>query len=160
AASWRGSRGAAHPSPTPPPRSRRRRLRWARRLRALQPVHDARLDRLELGVGDQAVVEHLPCLAETLGGIAPRGHEVGRGAGERAADVDTSRLGAQLVEVAHAALLAPRLLLRLAERVDLLRLLLAQPFDAHRPAGVAARREIVARERGDGERGAEDAGAE
>ena len=93
-------------------------------------------------------------------GIAARGDEVGRGAGERAADVHAARLGTQLVEVAHAALLAPRLLLRLAERVDLLRLLLAQPLDAHGAAGVAARREIVARERRDGERGAEDAGAD
>src|SRR6185503_5734174 len=77
-----------------------------------------------------------------------------------AADVHAARLGAELVEVAHAALLAPRLFLRLAERVDLLRLLLAEPIDAHGVAGGAARRQVVAGERGDGQRCAEDAGAD
>src|SRR5204863_318133 len=128
--------------------------------RGLQAVHDACLDRLVLGVGDQALVEHLLRRVEAFVGVAGRGGEVGGSAVERAADVDAPRLGTELVEVAHAALLAPRLLLGLTERVDLLRLFLTEAIDADGAAGVAARGEIVARERGNGERGAEHAGAD
>src|SRR6185437_10321109 len=73
---------------------------------------------------------------------------------------DAAGFRAKLVEVAHAALLAPRLFLRLRRAIDLLRLILPQSLGHDRAGRLSGRREILSAARRDGEISAEDAHAQ
>lgn len=128
---------------------------------SLEVGQDPRLDLLELRVGQEALCPHL------LRSLQPGGRRLAavagrsrRGAAETAAEADAAGLGAELLELADAALLAPRLFLRLAGAVDLLGFRLPEAIDLDRPARRFGDREVAAAERRDEERGPEDAGAE
>src|SRR5215467_3244887 len=89
---------------------------------------DLCLDRLVLGVGNEPGVEQpLRLLKPPHRIIARRGG----GSSQRRSghDLDAARTGAQLLELAHPPLLAPGLVLRLADSVHRLRLVLAQALE-------------------------------
>ena len=118
ARAWRRPRGRSRP---------------ARRASALQLGENPRLHLLELGVGEEALLRISLARCRRAGGrLAPSAPAPPAADAHAAREIDAARLGAELLELAHPALLAPRLLLRLAGAVDLLGLLLPEPVDAQR----------------------------
>src|SRR5213082_922431 len=115
-------------------------IRWER-LRAARGVasrrHDLRLDRLVLRIGDELRVEQLLRFAQTAHRITlgARRRRSCRRRSCRREYLDSPRSRPQLLELAHPALLAPGLILGLADAVHGLSLLLEQSLelDALRP---------------------------
>src|SRR5579863_524342 len=90
---------------------------------------DLGLDRLILRVRDETGIQQPLCLLQSAHRIVPGP----RGALETGArsHLNSARARAQLLELAHAALLTPGLVLRLADAIHRLRLSLAQSGELH-----------------------------
>src|SRR5579883_3104298 len=112
-----------------------------------EPGDQLRLDRLVFGVGDEALVDHVLGALQTRRHVVEAAHGArgGQGAPQHraAADLHAARARAHLLEVADAALLAPGLIVGLADAVHLLGLRRTQA--AHRAPerrAIGAAREI------------------
>src|SRR5246127_3130367 len=88
--------------------------------------HDLRLDRLVLRIGDELGIEQLLGFAQPPHRITLGARRRCTGCGEH---LKSARASAQLLELAHPALLAPCLILGLADAVHGPRLLLAQSLE-------------------------------
>src|SRR5262245_2854913 len=83
-------------------------------------AQDLGLDRLVLGVRNELRGQHLARLLEALHHVAPGASDPARRAG--AGDLHATGAGAQLLDLADAPLLSPRLILGLADAIHALRL--------------------------------------
>ena len=97
--------------------------------RAPSRGNDLCLDRLILGIGNEPVVQHF------LGFLQPT-HRIGltcragrRIAATTGADLNAAGTRSQFLQLTHAALLAPRLILRLANAIHRLRLVFTQALE-------------------------------
>src|SRR5512146_145241 len=122
------------------PEASRRRMN-----RALQRVHDFGLEALVLRVRDEPLLEHGLRTFQPNRGVGVgrrRARHRGRCGGT---DLNAARLGPQFFQFANATLLAPRLVLRLADPIHAFRLILAQSGQYHAD-WFAAAREVSIRE--------------
>src|SRR5437899_1075600 len=87
-------------------------------------AEDLRLDGLVLGIRDELRLEHLARLVESLDRLTRRAAQPGRGGISH--DLNATRPRPQLLDLAESALLAPGLILRLADAIDRLRQIRAQ----------------------------------